>query len=329
MKLRVGVVGVGSAWESRHLPALRALEDRFEVVAVCDPVQHRAQQVARQFDAKVYDGFRVLMDRDDIDCVLLLSSTFYGATPIFAACEYGKAVFCAAALELEDQQAAELRQRVQESGIAFMAEFGCRLSPATLRLKELLATRLGKPRLLFCNRRRSSPDQCESGDRCARDLVELVDWCRYVVDGNPTSLLATAHHSPETPFYDYFAVSLDFSPNAEVGKGPVAIIGCGNYVPEALEESLAYRRPADLKVVCDKGIAFVDLPNTVAWFDGAGQHLEKLDQEPNVGEQLLLHFHRAVQSLVLKTASLEDAHHAITITNQAKVSCRTGQRIFL
>ncbi len=328
MKLRVGVVGVGSAWESRHLPALRALSDRLEVCAVCDPVQHRAVQVAKQFNATVYDGFRALMDRDDIDCVMLLSAHFYGATPIFAACEYGKAVYCAAALELEDQQATELRQRVQDSGIAFMAEFACRLSPATLRLKELLATRLGKPRLLFCNRRRSSPIKCENGDRCARDLVELVDWCRYVVEGDPTSLLATAHRSSETPFSDYFAVSLDFSPKAEVGVGPVAIIGCGNYVPESLEESLSYRRPADLKVVCDNGIAFVDLPSTVAWFDKAGQHMEKLDHERNVGEQLLITFHRAVQSLVLKTASLDDAHKAIIITNQAKVSCKTGQRIF-
>lgn len=328
MKLRVGVVGVGSAWESRHLPALRALSDRFEVAAVCDPVQHRAQQAAKQFNATVYDGFRALMQRNDIDGVLLLSAHFYGATPIFAACEFGKAVYCAAALELEDQHATDLRERVQSSGIAFMAEFACRLSPATLRLKELLVTKLGKPRLLFCNRRRSSPIKCESGDRCARDLVELVDWCRYVVEADPTSLLATAHMSPETPFADYFGVSLDFSPNGDVGKGPVAIIGCGNYVPESLEESLAFRRPADLKVVCEHGIAFVDLPNTVAWFDRAGQHLEKLDHERNVGEQLLLHFHRAVESLVLKTASLDDAHKAITIANQAKVSCRTGQRIF-
>ena len=41
----------------------------------------------------------------------------------------------------------------EESGIAFMAEFPRRQAPATLRLKELIATRLGEPRLLFCHRR--------------------------------------------------------------------------------------------------------------------------------------------------------------------------------
>ena len=116
MKLRLGIIGVGAAWESRHLPALRALSDRFEVCAVCDPVQHRAIQVAKTFGATAYDGYRALMDREDIDAVLLLSVKFYGATPIFAACEYGKAIYCAAALELQDDQAAVLRERVQEAG---------------------------------------------------------------------------------------------------------------------------------------------------------------------------------------------------------------------
>ena len=326
MKLRIGIIGVGSAWESRHLPALRALSDRYEVLAVCDPVQHRAQQVAQQFNASVHDGFRGLTLREDIDAVLLLSATFYGALPVYAACEMGKAIYCAAAIDLQDSEAADLRQQVENAGVAFMAEFPCRLSPATLRLKELIATRLGAPKLLFCNRRRVQLDKPATGDRCLRDLVELVDWCRYLVESEPTSLIATSHQPADQP-QDYFSVSLDFSPSGETGTGPLAVIGSGDYVPKDLEESLAYRRPADLKVVCERGIAFVDLPNTVAWFDEAGQHLETLDHERPVGEQLLVHFNRAVESLVLKSSSLADAHRAISIANQAKVSCEIGQRV--
>ncbi len=329
MKIRVGVVGVGPVWESRHLPALCALPDRFEVTAVCDPVQHRAQQAARQLGAGVHDGFRALTARDDIDAVMLLSSQWFGPLPIYAACDSGKAVYCAAALELKDDEAALLRDRVRESGIAFMAEFPCRFSSATLRLKELIATRLGTPRLLFCNRRRTTGAFAETGTRCELDMVELIDWCRYVVDAEPSSVVAVTHHSPGEHCSDYFSLSLDFADAAETGKGAMAMIACGQYVPAACEESLNFRRPADLKVVCDKGLAFVDLPNTVAWFDNAGQHLETLDHERPVGEQLLLHFHRAVESLVLKSASLEDAHRALSIASKARRSCATGQRVYL
>ena len=122
-------------------------------------------------------------------------------------------------------------------------------------------------------------------------------------------------------------MSLDFSAVGQTGVGPLAMIGCGDYVADSLQESIAFRRPADLKVVCERGIAFVDLPNTVAWFDEAGQHLETLDHERPVGEQLLLHFHRAISSLVLKSSSLADAHRATTIANQAKLSCETGSRV--
>jgi len=328
MKLRLGVIGVGPAWESRHLPALRALSDRFEVVAVCDPVQHRAEQVARQFGAAVHDGFRGLTRREELDAVLLLSATYYGDLPIHAACEMGKAIYCAAAIDLQDAEATALRHQVEAAGIAFMAEFPCRLSPATLRLKELLATKLGAPKLLFCHRRRLRPSNSSKPSRCYRDLVELVDWCRYVVEREPSSLIATTHQVASVEQHDYVSVNLDFSPAGETGTGPLAVIGCGDYIPAGLQESLSYRRPADLKVVCERGIAFVDLPNTVAWYDEAGQHLETLDHERPVGEQLLIHFHRAVASLVLKSSSLADAHRAITIANQARVSCEKGTRVY-
>jgi predicted dehydrogenase len=283
----------------------------------------------------VHDGFRALTARPDIDAVLLLSSQWFGPLPIYAACEAGKGIYCAAALELKDDEAAVLRDRVREAGIAFMAEFPCRLSPATLRLKELIATRLGTPRLLFCNRRRTAEAAGESGTKCELDMVELIDWCRYVVDAEPSSVVAVSHGSAcDSACADYFSLSLEFAESrgpAEsngAGRGAMAMIACGQYVPAACHESLNYRRPADLKVVCDHGLAFVDLPNTVAWFDNAGQHLETLDHERPVGEQLLMHFHRAVESLVLKTASLDDAHRALSIASKARQSCLSGQRVY-
>ena len=153
MKLRVGVIGLGEVWQQRHAPALRMLADRFEVRAVCDQVAHRAQQAAAEFNAAAVDGYHALAHREDLDAVLILSLQWYGALPILAACDSGKAVYCAAGMDLELAEAETVKQRVEEAGIAFMAEFPRRHAPATLRLKELIATRLGDPRLLFCHQR--------------------------------------------------------------------------------------------------------------------------------------------------------------------------------
>ena len=92
------------------------------------------------------------------------------------------------------------------------------------------------------------------------------------------------------------------------GTGPVAQISCGRYIPGRWTEAITYRPLASLQVSCDRGIAFVDLPATVVWFDEAGRHQESLESERPVGEQLLTQFYRGVTSLVRKTSDLEDAY---------------------
>ena len=84
-----------------------------------------------------------------------------------------------------------------------------------------------------------------------------------------------------------------------------------------------------MQVSCEYGIAFVDLPSTLVWFDEAGRHQESLESERPVGEQLLCQFHRAVTSLVRKTCDLEDAYRALCIVRQARRSHEQGRRISL
>jgi predicted dehydrogenase len=335
MKLRVGLVGLGHAWETRHRPALRALGDRFEVRAICEQVAHLAEQAAREFRAAPVDGFRALARREDVDALLVLSSQWYGSLPIFAACGTGKAVYCATGLGHDPGQAQRLRERIEQSGIAFMAELPRRHAPATLRLKELIVTRLGRPRLLFCHMRRPADDgpaarRCyEPPDPSLPDLVELVDWCRYVVGREPTSVLGLTHGSPGASQPDYEMMSLDFSEDGQPGTGATAQISCGRYIPAAWHEAVAFRPPAALQVACEHGIAFVDLPSTLIWFDKAGRNMESLDHERPVGEVLLAQFHRSVTSLVRNPSGLHDAYAALSTVLSAQASHREGRRIQL
>ena len=149
MKLRVGLIGLGDQWQNRHRPALKALSDRFEVCAICCEVAQKAEQVAHEFGAIPMDGFRAMIQRADIDAVLALAPDWVGPLPLLAACEAGKAVYSSAALDIAPDHVDEIRRRVDSSGVAFMAELPRRHAPATLRLKELIATQLGPPQLLF------------------------------------------------------------------------------------------------------------------------------------------------------------------------------------
>jgi predicted dehydrogenase len=332
MKLRVGIVGLGGQWESRYLPALRSLADRFEVRGICEQVAHRAQRAAAEVGAMPVDGYRALASRDDIDAILYLSDQWYGAAPILAACDFGKAVYSAISFPVQDDEVQLLRRRVEESGIAFMAELPRRHAPATIRLKELIATRLGPPRMLFCHRRvplsvaASAPPRDRASE--ARDLMELVDWCRYAAGTEPTSVVAVRHaETPGAEIDDYQMMSLDFSQSGRPGDGAIAQISCGYYMPRQWEEAVGFRPPPALQVVCENGIAFIDLPSSLVWFDTAGRHQESLESERPVGEHMLVQFHRKVTSLVRAVSGLDDSLKAMRIVQAAATSQAEGRRV--
>jgi predicted dehydrogenase len=238
-------------------------------------------------------------------------------------------------LDLDSVAMEEIQRRVDQAGIAFMAEFARRQCPATLRLKELLATVLGPPRLLFCHQRLplDVPATRTSDRRPTRsmrqELIELVDWCRYVVDKEPKWVTGMTWHSAGARRGDdYRMMSLDFSDGEGPGPGPVAQISCGRYIPSGWAEAATYRPLAAMQISCQRGIAFVDLPATVIWFDEAGRHQESLETERPVGEQLLTQFYRAVTSLVSK-CNLQQACQALWIVEQAHQSHCEGRRVKL
>ncbi|MCU0715168.1 MAG: Gfo/Idh/MocA family oxidoreductase [Pirellula sp.] len=333
MKLRIGVIGQGRDWQSRYLPALRSMRERFQVVGIYNSVHALAENCARELDALAYTSFREMMENPSLDAVMVLEDDWYQLMPLLAACDYGKAIFCGAEIDLTSSAAADLKGRIQSSGVAFMTELSRRFAPATLRLKELIATRLGRPRLLFCHRRLT----CENKDirharsleaRSQRELVELIDWCNYIVGQTPDWVQAIRHASRESvSTADYQIFSLGFGSPEQDSKAILAQISCGAYIPEVWHEAITYRPPAAIQVCCEKGLAFVDLPSTLVWFDDAGRHQEALDTELSVGQQMFSQFHRAVTSLVCNSSDLEDACTALAILDLAKKSMGAQARV--
>ena len=143
VRLRVGVIGLGRLWETRHKPSLARLQDRFRITAVYDQVYRRAEIEADQLDCAACEGLAALVERPDVDVIYLLSPQWFGLHPAHLACAAGKAVYCGLPLAGDQAELESLIQRVDETGIAFMPEFARRCYPATLRLKELLGDLAG------------------------------------------------------------------------------------------------------------------------------------------------------------------------------------------
>ncbi len=329
MKLRIGLIGLGDAWQSRHRPALRVLQDRFDVRAVYSPVAKLAENAATEFQADAVDGYRALVSRCDIDAVIVLQRTWLGWLPVLAAAEAGKAIYWAGDLDFSPHADDPVRVAVDRSGVAFMVEFPRRFAPATLRLKELIATHLGAPKLIFCRRRMQEPESTAMPTRgrtklLRHELMELIDWCRYVVDREPSSVTSNGCVSGDELTYQ--AISLDFLSSGSLPAVHVQV-SSGNYIRSSWLEAIGFRPPSAMVICCASGVAFLDLPSTLVWFDDAGRHVESLDTEMPVGEQLLTQFHRSVTSLVRNISELDDAYRAAAILAAADESERSGRRI--
>jgi len=68
--LRVAVIGCGDVAVHRHLPALRRLRGRAELVAICDGMVDRAQAVGKAFGVpRVYSELGQLLDAEKLDVV--------------------------------------------------------------------------------------------------------------------------------------------------------------------------------------------------------------------------------------------------------------------
>jgi predicted dehydrogenase len=267
--LRVGIVGLGKRWHKRYRPALAALHDRVQISAVCDQVQERAIREARRLDCPAVTGPTALARRRDTDVLLLIDPQWFGLWPIQAACREGKPSFSCDALEVDEDHADTVYQRITSSGVPVMIALPDRLTPAALTLQELLAKREAEARLVVYSfsAARLGPWPCS---------LALLDWCTSLLEGAPSHVLAAGmpDQSVSTLLLRYpDGKALQINRYRAAGRAEV------------------FR---ELQVFTDRGSVRVRLPRRICWRDGQATFLPRLQQRPPVEQVLLGQFHAAV-----------------------------------
>jgi predicted dehydrogenase len=336
VRLRVGVIGLGRLWEARHKPALARLRDRFEVTAVYDQVHRRAEVEAAQHGCAAVEGLSALVGRPDVDVIYLMTPQWFGLHPVELACDARKPVYCALPLAGSLDELWRLAQRIEASGILFMPEFARRFYPATLRLKELLATTLGAPRLIVGHTRLFGFDRYGHPGPTTQMtpaplLIDpgsfLLDWCCFLFQGEPVGLQGC--ESSVLPDADDAATSgPDFeSFIAEFEGGGVAQISFGRYHRTAWGDATRFLPPPGFQVYAERGAAWVELPDRIQWSDAGGTHEERLPLEPTVGDVLNDQFHRLVRGDHSLAPTVRDALTAALRVAEIRRSQQEGRKI--
>lgn len=318
VRLRVGVIGLGRLWETRHKPALLQLRDRFQVTAVYDQVLRRAEIEARHLGCAAVEGLTALVERSDVDVVYLLTPQWFGLHPIELACAAKKPVYCALPLSSEPDEVERLVGLVASSGIPFMPEFARRFYPATLRLRELLATELGPPRLILGQNRLFGFDRYgHPGPTTQMTPVPLMidpgsyllDWCGFLFQSAPLAVqgFASVALPPQgeggeggaEPDFESFV--------ADFPGGALAQIAFSRYHHTPWGEASRFLPQPGFQVYAERGAAWLELPERIQWSNAQGTHEEHLPLEPTVGEVLNDQFHRLVRGDQSLAPTIDDA----------------------
>ncbi len=139
--VRAGLIGCGSLSLIGILPQLAEADarERIELVAVADVVEERARQTAARFDVPHHYGdARRLIERDDIELVLVITPIAYHFPYAMAALEAGKHVYVQKTMTESYREATELVAAARERQLTLVSAPGQMLAPAMQAMKRLV-----------------------------------------------------------------------------------------------------------------------------------------------------------------------------------------------
>ncbi|MEI8018234.1 MAG: Gfo/Idh/MocA family oxidoreductase [Schlesneria sp.] len=186
-RVGLGLIGLGPSWEQRYLETLVRLQSRLTIRLVYDPVEARAKSVASEFDAEVAGSLRQMLARPKLQGLLVLDPGWLGAGALSLIAGSGKPVFLAnptlrqptalrALLQTSPSSATEAKQANTADDLC-MPELGLRFTPSTCRLRELIATKLGRVKRILI--------ECDlSAEKT--EIAHIVDWCHPLMGQSPT-----------------------------------------------------------------------------------------------------------------------------------------------
>jgi predicted dehydrogenase len=141
-RIGVGIVGLsaGGGWAARaHVPALRALGDRFELVGLCASSPAAAAAAASSHEVPFHTWEpNELASRPEVDLVVIAVKVPEHAGLVRASVEAGKAVFCEWPLARSLAEAEALAALVEARSIRSFIGLQGRSTPALGKIRELI-----------------------------------------------------------------------------------------------------------------------------------------------------------------------------------------------
>lgn len=324
-QLKLGVIGLGSTWEATVRPALVSLAPRILILAVQDACPQVLTEHARALVSRPHSGVRSLL-AEDLDGVIVTAASWLGDFPLRETIRLGNAVHAPIPQTTDVATLAAWHQAAADRQVTIHPELRLRYSPATLRLRELLATELGQVQTLKIRAR--SPGVTA----LPRVEMELVDWCQSILGGVPRGVESTVSAGPRNQPWrqtriDYrlqragdhgFAVTMEL-PESRTGEAE----------QEAASLPPSDEWPLEFSLQCRFGEARLEDAVHLRWRSCGQERVESLSMERTAVAVSLDHFARRLAGGLIPVPNLGDVVTAYRLVKVIEDSLNRRGRVAL
>ncbi|MBV8916309.1 MAG: Gfo/Idh/MocA family oxidoreductase [Acetobacteraceae bacterium] len=248
--VRLGLIGCGNIARTAHLPALARLAPRVVLRAAADLNLEAATAAAKQWDATAHADYREMIERPDIDAVLIATPEYMHEEQVVTAAQAGKHVLCEKPMCRSLEEADRMLDACRRAGIVFLVGHSRRFTRRYMEVRRALDEgTIGEVRLARENERRGTTHMARMGQAGTRWTprhwtgdparamgvalshgIHEVDLLRWFLGAEPVS--AYAEHEVTTPgnvgVPDFITFALRFA-NGALAAGEISYNLPGTY----------------------------------------------------------------------------------------------------
>ncbi len=138
-KIKIGIIGCGGIANGKHMPSLKKLSDKAEMVAFCDIIVERAEEAKKNYgtpDAKVYTDYKELLADPTIDVVHVCTPNRSHSFISVDAMEAGKHVMCEKPMAINSAEAKKMLEASKRTGKKLTIGYQSRQRTDSLYMKQ-------------------------------------------------------------------------------------------------------------------------------------------------------------------------------------------------
>lgn len=184
-KIKIGLIGLGRIG-MMHLKNLLNLSDLYEVVAISDPFKTDLKDIAQDHHiAKYSKDYQDVLEDNNVEAVLIASSTDTHAEIIIAAAKAGKNILCEKPIDTDIERIKRILAVVKENHVQLQIGFNRRFDHNFNRIHQLVTEgTIGQPQIIKISSRDPAPPSIDyikvSGGIFSDMMIHDLDMIRYL-----------------------------------------------------------------------------------------------------------------------------------------------------